>query len=154
MSSLHLVTSRVTFRIRNKGHNSFSEWHNILYRVPQGSIMGPLLFNIYLDDIFYFVNKSDKLNADNCHLLISNHNINVREEVIECSTLLGVTLDKKVNFSEHVSNICKKASQKLHALARISNFMSGQITCPNESLYRITIRILSAYLDVPQQNIE
>ena len=37
--------------------------------------------------------------------------------------LLGVTLDNKLNFNEHVSNLCKKASQKLHALARISNFM-------------------------------
>ena len=38
--------------------------------------------------------------------------------------LLGVTLDNKLNFHEHVSNICKKANLKLHALARISNYMS------------------------------
>ena len=44
----------------------------------------------------------------------------------ECETsvkLLGITLDNKLNFNEHVSNICKKASQKIHALARISNYM-------------------------------
>ena len=38
--------------------------------------------------------------------------------------LLGVTIDNYLKFGEHVSNHCKKASQKLHALARISNFMS------------------------------
>ena len=30
------------------------------------------------------------------------------------------------NDNEHVSNICKKVSTKLHALARISNFMNPQ----------------------------
>ena len=37
--------------------------------------------------------------------------------------LLGITIDKKLNFSEHISKLCKKVSSKLHALARISNFM-------------------------------
>ena len=81
--------------------------------------------------IKWFRDNYLKLNADKCHLLISNHSrdivINVEEEIIECESsvkLLGVTLDNKLNFSDHVSNICKKASQKLHALARISNHMS------------------------------
>ena len=60
----------------------------------------------------------------------SNHSkdiLNVEDEVIECSSsvkLLGVTIDNKLNFDEHVSKLCKKASQKIHAFARISNFMS------------------------------
>ena len=32
-------------------------------------------------------------------------------------------IDKKLNFKSHVNSFCKKASQKLHALARISTYM-------------------------------
>ena len=38
--------------------------------------------------------------------------------------LLGVTIDNKLNFDEHVTKLCKKVSQKIHALARMSNYMS------------------------------
>ena len=32
-------------------------------------------------------------------------------------------IDKKLNFKSHISSLCKRASQKLHALARVSTFM-------------------------------
>ena len=38
--------------------------------------------------------------------------------------LLGVIIDNNLNFNEHVTRLCKKASQKLHALARVSRFMN------------------------------
>ena len=53
--------------------------------------------------------------------------MNIGDEIIECENsvkLLGVNLDNKLNFNKHISNIYKKASQKFHALARISNYMS------------------------------
>ena len=33
--------------------------------------------------------------------------------------LLGVTIDRNLNFNEHVTNQCDKASKKIQALARI-----------------------------------
>ena len=33
--------------------------------------------------------------------------------------LLGVTIDRKLNFNEHVTNLCDKASKKIQALTRI-----------------------------------
>ena len=38
--------------------------------------------------------------------------------------LLGITLDKNLDFKSHVNAICKKAGQKLHALARFSSYMN------------------------------
>ena len=38
--------------------------------------------------------------------------------------LLGITFDNELNFNAHVSNLCKKATNKLHALARVSYYMS------------------------------
>ena len=37
--------------------------------------------------------------------------------------LLGVKFDSNLSFENHVTSLCKKASQKLHALARISHYM-------------------------------
>ena len=39
--------------------------------------------------------------------------------------LLHVDVDTNLNFKSHVSNLCKRASQKLHALARVSPFMGS-----------------------------
>ena len=75
--------------------------------------------------------KYMKLNKGKCHLLTfgkiqSNIKIKIVEAVVEESSeekLLGIILDKKRNFKSHISSVCKKASQKLHALARASSFM-------------------------------
>ena len=37
--------------------------------------------------------------------------------------LLGVTFDEKLSFTKHVEDLCKMANQKLHALARLSNYI-------------------------------
>ena len=72
-----------------------------------------------------------KANPDKFHLLLSksdeNISINIDGNQIlnsKCEKLLGVTIDNKLTFDEHVSGLCKKASQKLHALARVANYMS------------------------------
>ena len=43
-----------------------------------------------------------------------------------CSTveLLGITLDKNLNFKSHIENICCKANNKIKALFQIRGFLA------------------------------
>ena len=61
--SLSYINSYLSGRKqRTKVNNSFSSWTDIKSGIPQGSVLGPLLFNIYLNDIFYFVNENNLTN--------------------------------------------------------------------------------------------
>ena len=70
-----------------------------------------------------------KANADKCHLLVTRDTdvtAKIGEFDVENSReekLLGIKTDSKLSFEIHVSSLDKKASQKLHALARVVNFM-------------------------------
>jgi hypothetical protein len=53
---------------------SISDWGKITHGIPQGSELGPLLFLLYIHDLPYSINKSNKtvLFADDTSLIISN----------------------------------------------------------------------------------
>ena len=72
-----------------------------------------------------------KPNPDKWHLLLSDkgndHTIKIGTEIILNSKeekFLGVYFDNKLNFNTHLRKLCKKASQKIHALARLPSLMS------------------------------
>jgi len=147
-----------------------SDWSTVKTGVPQRSLLGPLLFNIYINDINYCTsNMVLRLYADDTtsytsdvssialqfmvnqdlsilttwfnHLSINNtktramilgsstseydfqvNSINVKVE--PTLKILGVTLDKRLIYKEHITEQLKKVYAKTAALKRISRFIS------------------------------
>ena len=86
-----------------------------------------------LTAILWFDNNYMKLNQSKCHFLTCGSTehlwVRVGDEVIwesQYEKLLGMTVDKNLNFNLHLQTLCKKVNQKVSALARIVRILPFQ----------------------------
>ena len=96
-------------RQRVKVNGTSSTWCYSKIGVPQGSALGPLLFNIFINDIFYLVNDTEVCNyADDTTLYVGDKNLRTVLAKLEKDTLL---------LSEWFSdNFMKLNEEKSHLL--------------------------------------
>ena len=82
--ALYYVNSYLDNRKQRVRVNSnFSSWQEIITGVPQGFILGSLLFNIFVNDLFLFVSSSNLSNyADDNTLYTSGYNLKEVKEVL------------------------------------------------------------------------
>jgi len=75
---------------------------------------------------FQAISVGRKTHDKNVMFNLNGINISCEDEV----KLLGVTIDFKLNFNTHISNICKKAARQLNVLKRIGKHLNrlGKLT--------------------------
>ena len=106
--SLQLIKSYLTNRSqRTKVNATFSNWIELVQGVPQGSVLGPLLFNIYINDLFYVTELTNVCTyADNTTFYARDSDI--------CDLIKRVEHDSSLAIEWFECNYMKLNEDKCH----------------------------------------
>ena len=119
-------------------------WGNLSHGVPQGSVLGPLIFNIFLNDVFYVLDKP-------CNLYnYADDNILVNSGA--CILSLTSKLDKSANMASHwfANNHMKSKFSEFQAMILNNHPDSCEIslrvahTCVK---FNDCVKLLRVYID-------
>ena len=91
-----------------------STWSNLTKGVPQGSILGPVLFNVFMNDLFYFIKKCSLYNyADDNSM--SNASAKIDE------VMLNLKLDSKIAITWFIDNGMEPHPEKFQFMVMSNN---------------------------------
>ena len=119
--SLKLISSFLSNRkYRTKINSSFSEWKHLLIGTPQVSVFGPLLFNIYMCDLFLFMSESNVANyADDTTLYTCEKKLYDVQRKLESESL--------ILFEWFHDNYLKANSGKSHVMLTTDNKLKTNV---------------------------
>ena len=118
LPALRLIHDYLSHRKqRTRVNNSYSEWLAVMFGVPQGSILAPVLFNIFLAEMFLIHSDIDIANFANDNMpYLSAKNV---EDVIESLDRASVSLFRWFEY-----NLLKGNADKCNFLVSTSQELS------------------------------
>ena len=143
--SVKLIRSYLTDRKQCvKIDNEYSLWKSMKRGVPQGSLTGPLLFNVFLNDFVVYMQKyCDIYNyADDNSLCYRHENLTVMKQTMEECSNKAIAWFNANNMQANAKKFQCMLLQRQSKTLSISFKVDNEIITPSES-----IKILGVHLD-------
>ena len=77
-----MIHNFITNRKQKAKISSSNDWYDIVRGVPQASILGPLFFNLFINDLFLFIERTNICNFADDNTIYSC-NINLQTILID-----------------------------------------------------------------------